>query len=256
MSNFQPEAEIVDTDEARESDGGHSPAGAAERSVLENFRDVIVAPSATFEGVGRRPQVLVPLLVLMAATLIASYFLVPLWGELQELQVMQNHDLSAEEREARLSGMEAFKWIGLAIAPIGFAVVLALTAALFWGWAAISGARNAEYKVAFSSLIYASVVGVVQMYLQVAVVRIKGVEQVAREGGPPLFGLSLFLDRDDFPSLVWGQLANLNFFSIWYAILIALAGIYALKMSRGSAYTVAVVLFVIGGFFLSFQGAG
>lgn len=227
------------------------PAG----SVLGTFRDVILAPGEAFEELGRRPRVLVPLLVLMAATLVASYLLAPLWGELQELQVMRNPDLSPEEREARLAGMEAFRWIGLAIAPVGFAVVLAVTAVLFWGWAAIAGARNAEYKVAFSSIVHASVVGVLQMFLQAAVVHLKGVEQVAREGGPPLFGLSLFLDRDDFPALLWGQLANLNFFSIWYAVLIALAGVHALKMSRGSATTVAVVLFVIGGLFLSFQGA-
>lgn len=244
----------MNPDESRHTPQGPARTEPGERSVLENFRDVIFAPSATFEEVGRRPRVLIPLLALMAATLIASYFLMPLWSELQELQVMKNPELSAEEREARLSGMEAFKWIGLAIAPIGFAAVLAVTAALFWGWAAISGARNAEYKVAFSSLIFAGAVGVVQMYLQAAVVQIKGVEMVAREGGPPLFGLSLFLDRDDFPSLVWGQLANLNFFSIWYAVLIAIAGIHALKMSRTSAYTAAVVLFVMGGVLLSFQG--
>lgn len=240
----------MDTDPAR----GHArtePAG----SVLETFRDVILAPGAAFEELGKRPRVLVPLLVLMAATLVASYLLAPLWGELQELQVMRNPDLSPEEREARLAGMEAFRWIGLAIAPVGFAVVLAVTAVLFWGWAAIAGARNAEYKVAFSSIVHASVVGVLQMFVQAAVVHLKGVEQVAREGGPPLFGLSLFLDRDDFPALLWGQLANLNFFSIWYAVLIALAGVHALKMSRGSATTVAVILFVIGGLFLSLQGA-
>ncbi|MGH7550116.1 MAG: YIP1 family protein [Gemmatimonadota bacterium] len=245
----------MDTDETRDTAQDPARTATGERSVLENFRDVIFAPSATFEEVGRRPHVLVPLIILMAAALVASYLLMPLWTELQQLRVMENPDLSSEQREAAISGMESFKWIGLVISPIGFAVVLALTALLFWGWAAISGAKNAEYKVAFGALTYASVVGVIQMYLQAAVIQIKGLEQVAREGGPPLFGLSLFLDRDDFPSLVWGQLANLNFFSIWYAVLIAIAGIHALRMSRGSATTIAVILFVIGGLFLSFQGA-
>ncbi|MGH7572124.1 MAG: YIP1 family protein [Gemmatimonadota bacterium] len=244
---------MMDPDETRDAAGGPTPTRTGERSVLENFRDVIFAPSATFEEVGRRPHVLVPLLVLMAATLVASYLLMPLWTELQQLKVMENPDLSPEQRDAAISGLESFKWLGLVISPIGFAVVLAVSALLFWGWAAISGAKNAEYKIAFGSLTYAGVVGVLQLYLQAVVTQIKGIEQVAREGGPPLFGLSLFLDRDDFPSLVWGQLANFNFFSIWYAVLIAIAGIHALKMSRGSATTIAVILFVIGGFFLSFQ---
>lgn len=242
-------------DEIRDPAGGRTPTGTGDRSVLDNFRDAIFAPTATFGDVGQRPHALVPLLVLMAAVLVGSYLLMPLWSELQQLRVLENPDLSPEQREAALSGMESFKWIGVAIAPIGFALVLAVTALLFWGWAAIAGAKNAEYKIAFGSLTYASVVGVIQMFLQAVVVQIKGVEQVAREGGPPLFGLSLFLDRDDFPSLVWGQLANFNFFSIWYAVLIAIAGIHALRMSRGSAATVAVILFIVGGLFLSFQGA-
>ena len=243
----------MDPDVTPEGSEAAPVPGAEERSVLENFRDVIFEPSATFQDVGRRARVLVPLLILMAATLVASYLLMPLWTELQQIKVLQNPDLSPEQRETAISGMEKFRWLGLVISPFGFALVLAVTALLFWGWAAIAGAKNAEYKVAFGALVYASVVGVIQMYLQAAVIQIKGVEQVAREGGPPLFGLSLFLDRDDFPRLVWGQLANLNFFSIWYAVLIAIAGIHALRMSRGSASTVAVILFLISGFFLSFQ---
>jgi hypothetical protein len=171
------------------------------------------------------------------------------------LTIAGDPDLSPEQRAAAIARMESFMWIGLAITPIGFGVVLGLSALLFWGWAAISGAGNADYKVAYSALIYASVVIVLQMVLQAVVIGIKGAEQVAREGGPPLFGLSLFLDRDDFPRLVWGLLASLNFFSVWYAVLAVIAGVHALRMSRGSAIAVAVAMFLVGAVLLSFQGA-
>lgn len=239
-------------------DAGHdrpSTTGSAERSVWKNFTDAIFAPGETFQDVGRRPRIVVPLLALLAAVTIIAWFHMPVWSELQALTIAGNPDLSPEQREAAIAGMQNFMWIGLAITPIGFGVILALSALLFWGWAAISGAGNADYKVAYSSLIYASVVIVVQMILQAVVIGIKGAEQVAREGGPPLFGLSLFLDRDDFPRLVWGLLASLNFFSIWYTVLVVIAGVHALRMSRGSAIAVAVAMFLIGGALLSFQGA-
>ena len=238
-------------------DAGHdhsSTTAAAERSVLRNFSDAIFAPSETFEDVGRHPRILVPLLLLLAAVSIVAWFHMPVWSELQTLTIAKNPDLTPEQREAAIAGMENYMWIGLAITPIGFGVVLALSALLFWGWAAISGAGNADYKIAYSSLIYASVVIVVQMILQTVVIGIKGAEQVAREGGPPLFGLSLFLDRDEWPRLVWGLLASLNFFSIWYTILVVIAGIHALRMSRGSAIAVAVAMFLVGAVLLSFQG--
>ena len=231
------------------------PSTTAERSVWKNFSDAIFAPGETFLDVGRRPRVLVPLLLLLAAVLIVSWFHMPVWSELQAIKMAANPDMSPEQREAAISGMQRFMWIGLLITPVGFGLVLALSALLFWGWAAISGAANADYKIAFSALIYASVVIVLQMVLQAVVIGIKGAELVAREGGPPLFGLSLFLDRDDFPKLVWGLLASLNFFSIWYTILVVIAGVHTLRMSRGSAIVIAVVMFLVGAVLLSFQGA-
>ena len=42
------------------------------RSTWENMRDVVLAPSATFEDVRARPRWLVPLLVIMAATLVTA----------------------------------------------------------------------------------------------------------------------------------------------------------------------------------------
>jgi hypothetical protein len=237
-------------------DAGHDhPSTTAERSVWKNFTDAVFAPGETFEDVGRRPRILVPLLVLLAAVTVVAWFHMPVWSELQELKLAENPDLSPDQRQTAIAGMENYMWIGLAVTPVGFAGVLALSALLFWGWAAISGAKNADYKAAYSSLIYASVVIVLQMILQAVVIGIKGAEQVAREGGPPLFGLSLFLDRDDFPGLVWGLLASFNFFSIWYTVLAVIAGIQALRMSRGSAIAVAVAMFLVGAVLLSFQGA-
>lgn len=237
-------------------DAGHDQPStvAAERSIWRNFSDVIFAPRETFEDVGRRPRVLVPLLLLLAAITIVAWFHMPVWSELQEIKFTTDADMSPEQREAAIAGMRKFMWLGLLITPIGFALVLAVSALIFWGWAAVSGAKNADYKVAYSALTYASVVIVLQMILQAVVIWIKGVEQVAREGGPPLFGLSLFLDRDELPRLLWGLLASVNFFSIWYTVLAVIAGIYALRMSRGSAIAVAVVMFLVGAVLLSFQG--
>ncbi|HUP00948.1 MAG TPA: YIP1 family protein [Gemmatimonadota bacterium] len=226
---------------------------AAQRSAWENLRDVVLEPSATFEDVAGRPRWLAPLLILAGATFVVSFFMLPLYVEMQQMALLER-EMTPEQREQAATGMEAFKWIGLFIAPLAFAVLTALIALLFWGWAAVSGGRNAEYRVAFTALVYAGVIGFLQSVVQAVVVAIKGAEQVAREGGPPLFGLSLFFDRGDMPRLLWGQIANINFFSIWYAVVIGIAGVYALRMSRGSAWALAAVIFLVFGFLTAFQG--
>jgi magnesium-transporting ATPase (P-type) len=222
------------------------------RSTWDNMRDVVLAPSATFEDVRARPRWLVPLLVIMAATLVTSFIMMPLYMELQRAGVMAR-DMPAEQREQALQAMESFKYVGLVAGPLMVAIFTAIFALLFWGWAAISGAREPTYKIGFTALIYTGVIQILQAVAQAIVVALKGAEQVAREGGPPTFGLALFMERGDMPALLWGFLANINFFSIWGAIVLAIAGVHAMRMGKGAAWGFAIFLWLIGGLFLAFS---
>lgn len=225
------------------------------RSTWENIRDVVLAPSATFEDVRARPRWLVPLLVIMAATLVTSFIMMPLYMELQRAGVMAR-DMPAEQREQALQAMESFKYVGLVAGPLMVAIFTAIFALLFWGWAAISGAREPTYKIGFTALIYTGVIQILQAVAQAIVVALKGAEQVAREGGPPTFGVALFMERGDMPALLWGFLANINFFSIWGTIVLAIAGVHAMRMGKGAAWGFAIFLWLIGGLFLAFSPGG
>lgn len=239
---------------ARES-SDVSSAPPPGRSVWENMRDVVLAPSATFEDVRARPRWLAPLLVIMAATLVTSFVLMPVYTEIQRAAVMAN-DMPAEQREQALRTMESFKYVGLVAGPILVVVFSAIFALLFWGWAAISGAREPTYKVAFTAMIYTGVIQILQAVAQGIVMFLKGAEQMAREGGPPTFGLGLFLERDEMPRLLWGLLANVNFFAIWGAIVLAIAGVHALRMSKGAAWGFAIAMWLVTGLFLAFSPGG
>lgn len=227
----------------------------AGRSVWENLRDVVVEPSATFEEVAERPTWLVPLLVILGVTVVVTFLSMPLWSEMQEL-AMAERGMSAEQREQAVQQMEVFQWLGLVIAPIATAVMIAIVAFIFYGWAAVTGARNARYPVAFAATVYAGVIMLFQSIGQAVVIQLKGAEQVAREGGPPTFGLALFIERGDMPAVVWGFVQNVNFFSIWYTVVLAIAGIHALKMGKGSAWSFAIAMWVVGGLLMMLQGFG
>jgi hypothetical protein len=158
-----------------------------------------------------------------------------------------------DQREQALRMMETFKWVGLAVAPIFATVITAIFALLLWAWGAISGAKNATFKVAFAALIYTGVIYILQSIAQAIVVYVKGAEQVALEGGQPTFGLALFMERGDMSKWLWGLIASVNFFAIWSAILVAIAGVHALKMSKGSAYAFAIFIWIVGALLLALQ---
>lgn len=233
-------------------DLSHTSSNAGGRSVWQNLIDVVFAPGATFDDVREHPRWLVPLLVVTALTLVVSFLMRPVTLELQRAQ-MAGRGMTPEQIESALGMVRVFSLIG---APVAVVVFTALFALLFWGWAAISGAHQASYKVAFTAMIYTGVIQILQAVAQTIVVFTKGAEQVAREGGPPTFGLALFLDRGDMPGLLWGFLANINFFSIWGAVVLAIAGIHAMRMSQGAAYAFAIVMWLLGGVFLSLQPGG
>ena len=77
---------------------------------------------------------------------------------------------------------------------------------------------------------------------------------MAAEGGPPTFGLALFMERGDMPKLLWGLLASVNFFAIWTAIVIAIAGIHAMRMGKGAAYAFAAAMWLVGAIMLGLTG--
>lgn len=233
-------------------DMSRTSSNAGGRSVWQNLIDVVFAPAATFDDVREHPRWLIPLLVVTALTVVVSFLLMPLTLELQRM-AMSERGMTPEQAEGALGMVRVFSLIG---APVAVVVFTALFALLFWGWAAISGAHQASYKVAFTAMIYTGVIHVLQAVAQTIVVFTKGAGQVAREGGPPTFGLALFLDRGDMPGLLWAFLANINFFSIWAAIVLAIAGIHAMRMSRGAAVAFAVVMWLLGGVFLSLQPGG
>ena len=228
-------------------------AEAAPRSMWTNFKDVILEPSATYEEVGRRPKWVGPLVVIMVATLVTSFLLMPLWVELQRVGVMRQ-DMPAERREQAMQMMETFKWVGLALSPIMAGIVTAVFGLLFWAWGAISGGKNATFKIAFASLLYAGIILVLQSIAQWVVMLVKGAEQVALEGGMPTFGLALFVERGDMNRFLWGLIQSVNFFSIWHAVIIATAGMYALRMTKGSATAFAVAMWLMGTAMFAFQG--
>lgn len=230
------------------SDGGG-------RSFFENLRDVILEPSATFEDVGEHPRWMTPLLVILGITVVVSYLQMPMWTEMQEL-ALARRDMTAEQREQAMAGMAAFKWIGLVIAPIATAIILAIFAFLFYGWAAVTGGKNASFGVAFAAISYTGFIQILQSIAQTVVVLVKGGETVAREGGPPFFGLSLFMERGDMSAVVWGFIQNVNFFAIWYTAVLAVAGVHALRMGKGSAWSFALAMWVVGGLLMALQSMG
>lgn len=216
-----------------------------DRSVWQNFRDVFAQPSATFDDVAEQPNWWAPLLVILAVTVVVSYLMLPMFLEVQALEVERS--VPPAERAQALEQIETFGGtLGFLLSVAATPFVLVIMAFLFWAMALISAAQNARYGVAFTALTYAGVAYVVQGIAQAFVVVIKGADIVAREGGPPHFGVGLFLEKQSLPPLVWGFLANINLFSIWYAALLGIAGVHALKMERGPAYAFAMTIWVVG----------
>ena len=222
------------------------------RSVWRNLVDVVHAPRATFDDVREHARWAAPLTAVLVATAIVSYVMLPSLIQLQRLQVFDRIPL--EKQAEALKQVEAFAGLpGLVLSVITTPVIMLLVTVLLWGFALVTGRQDARFSTAFTAIVYANVVYVLQALVQAAIIVVRGAEQVAADGGPPLFGLSLVVERAAVSPLAWGVLGNVNVFSIWHAFVLAIAGMHAMRMAREPAIAFAAVLWVVGGLVFGLQ---
>ncbi len=216
-------------------------------AVLDLFR-VLFEPTAVFEGIRERPKFIVPAIVVGVLFAIVGYLMVPYRIASMAPQIAQ---MAAQNPNAAAQ-MEKFQSIGVFAAPIFVILFLLIVAVLMWLFVMLFAGGDAKYKTLLSVATYTALPA---FFLQLAgwlVLKMKGVESVTSplDLQPPL-GLNLL--APSVTGFMAGVLAGINPFTIWGTILTAIGVQVTHRTSKGSAYTVAIAVMVIG---LLFGGVG
>ncbi len=212
---------------------------------------VIFSPKATFESIARRPNWLLPILLLTIVTLAVVGFFGHRVGwraffEKQDANSSSFQQASSEQQERSLEGQvkygPPFVYVTAAISSVIGAVIVA--AILFGVFSGLMGAKF-SFKTSMGIVTHSWVPGVIVALLGILIIFVKDPSTidlqhlVASNGGA-------FLASDSSKWLV-SLLGSIDIFSFWYMILMAIGFSAAApkKLSFGKAFATIFFLWAI-----------
>lgn len=221
-----------------EPDGERPPIveDGAPRSVWEDARDLFVAPGETFHHVRSNPEILPPLLLVVSTTALA---LVAVLAAVAPPDAMDRM-LEASGLPGGSMMTVALAFFSVVVITIGVPLSACVTGGLLWAWSTVRDGLS-SFTVAFVAMLYVQLLEPVQAIVDALAARLlgRGIDTVS-------VGPTLAVTPDSVSPAVYGALAYVNVFSIWAAVLIGLAAVHTMGLSRRDATIFAIGLWVLG----------
>jgi hypothetical protein len=205
--------------------------------VLDLF-NVLYDPAAVFARVKEKPRFWGPFLGLAVLQILIAFLMLPYTRA--AMQAMSQAQAAAG---AAAPDTSRFAIVGVVMAPIGLAIGLLLSAAVLWILASVL-AGEASFKHLLSVATYVGITGVLMGFATVAVLMLSSVRIQTMADLRAGFGLDLLApDAKGFlKTLLW----MVNPFTLWGMVLTGFGVAGTHNTTKGTAFTIAGISFVIG----------
>jgi len=221
-------------------------------SEASRMTGVFFEPSKTFQDIAARPVFWVPLILIVAVSLVYLYLYTQHVGwermirhQLETSSLAQQ--IPADQREQNIQTRARLAPIfGYAGVLIGIPITYLIWAAILLG--IVKGIMSApvSFKQAYAAVVYGSLPGVVFAILAMVVMFVKNPDDFNLQN-PLVFNPGAFLDQATSSKFLYSVASSLDLFTLWTLILIGL-GLKAAggrKFSTGSAMTAVFLPWVL-----------
>jgi hypothetical protein len=235
------------------SEVGSSPAAPEQpaewTNVFQRYVGVLFAPAETFQSIARRPNVLMPLIVVLVISLVSTAVVIPrmdfeaLTAEQAQTMRKQNPNMSESdiERMERITTASAkvFGWISPVFMLLWYLLV---AGALLLGVRLMGG--EGDFKQAFSATLYAWAPLILFGIISAIVVLARGSFDPTTAAGMVKSNLGFLADNKDQPVL-YSLLSAFDVFTIWTIVLLVFGFSALSKLSRGKTAAIIVTLWFV-----------
>lgn len=205
---------------------------------------VLFSPGQTFADIARKPDWVVPAIVIIAVFFVAAIVTVPhLDFEGMMRQTMEARGQTGPQAEQGMRfGLAMAKGIQYTV-PFLLIGFIAIGALIYWLGVRLVGGE-ATYQQVFSVVLYGFMPLVIRQLVQIPIVMSKqridprDAQTIVRSG--PAFLVSL----KEHPML-WALLTRLDLFAIWSLILIVIGLAVASRISKAKAAGVVIVVWSV-----------
>jgi hypothetical protein len=231
------------------SDVSPPPPVAASKNSFERIAGVLFAPAQTFEDIARKPDILVPLLVIIIIGYLTTFFMIPRmdWDAVTSQQIdaikaknpnMSQQDIDRVTKMTQAAG-KVMGWIGPILGVIWW---LILAAVLLLAFRLMGG--EGTFKQAFSTVLYAWIPMVINGIVMTIVVVARGTVDPTQMATVVKSNPAFLVDMKEHPVL-FSLLSSFDIFTIWMIVLLIIGCAAFSKTSRAKAASIVISLWAI-----------
>ena len=223
-----------------------APIEPPAKNSFQRIAGVLFAPVDTFRDIARKPDILVPLLILVVIGAVCAALLVPH----MDFDAMMRTQMEQSGRQMSEADMERASKMG---AAFGKAMAYASPVLSLIVWAVIAGVLllafrlmggEGTFKQAYSATLYAwipnAISGIVTTIVAVARGKVDPATMATLVKSNPAF----LVDMKDNP-ILFSLLSSLDVFTIWTLILFVLGFAALSKMSRAKSAAIVISLWLV-----------
>ena len=223
---------------------------APRKSFFERLTGVFFAPDETFADIARKPDILVPLVVLTLITIISTVLIVPYFdmdamvAQQAEMIQKQNPNVSDADIERMGNITKAMGKVAGYLAPLFMIIGYVLIALVLWGAFRLMGGEG-DFKQSLSTVLYAyfprmilgGIIGTV-------IIMMRGSLDPQEAASVMMTNPGFLVDYKEQPVL-FALLTAIDLFIIWTIFLLATGFSKVSKFSKGKSAAIIVVLYLV-----------
>ena len=225
---------------------GVTPVDSVRSSLAGRLIQVFLSPIVAFSSIGvpRWSDWMVPVMLSTVVTISFIYFTQPIITEAQnavvQMQLENNPNLSADQREQILQNMASFentgKTIGVIFASVGVLAFVILSALMCFLSANVILGANVTYLQMLTVAGYSYLIGIPEAIVKIPLILVKNSMSVYT-------GLGLFLTEEMATQTFMGRLAaGVDLFGIWQ---VCILGIGIAVLGRVALTKSLVTMFIL-----------
>jgi len=218
-------------------------------NVFDKIIGIFVSPQETFQEINKKPNWLVPFIIIVIVTLISQYLLLDITLN-DQIEAMKARGMTGEQMQMAQDRMQGpMKYIGFIVAPIFILLAwLILSGILLFTGNTVMGGK-AKFVNVLAVVSWSSVIGIVQAALRTYLIISKGTS----------FGVTTSLaillptpQIGESKTILYRLLSRFDIFTIWTLILwiIGLSVVYNFSTKKSATMVLTLwtiyILFVVG----------
>lgn len=233
-----------------------APGAPEGQGTFQRIGGVLFSPDETFAGIAARPNVLLPLVILLVISILGSVILVPK----MDFQTMMRDQMERSGKTATMSPSDVDRAVRMSssfakmigyVSPVFALAVWAIIAGVLLVTFKLFGAQG-TYKQAFSVTLYAWVPLLINSIIGLIVALTKSSLNPEEMGTLVASNAAVLVDLHAHPVL-YSLLSSIDLFTIWTVVLLIVGFAHVARTTKARAAAVVlswwgVMLFVKVGF--------